>query len=105
MSGVEFTEAFQRYAAGLAPRQRFGDSWLEPAPPSEVDWFHNPRYIVLRAAPGKALPERYEGRWEEVADIPRIPRPLPPGVAEATGRATGRYERREDGRLGRGLRG
>lgn len=88
-SSVEFSRTFERWAAGQPPVPPLGGI---SGPPSTVDMFHNPRYIVLRGAPG--YPIRDEGLWLELAEIPTFG---PPGaVAEATCRPTGRYEIRAD---------
>lgn len=85
---IEFTAPFERLADGEHPVHQ-----TSPLQPSPVDWFHNPRYIVYRAAPGFTY--HREGAWEERSGISACT--IPGGLAGATARPTGRYETRDDG--------
>lgn len=83
---ADLLDAFERLAEAVMPAL--------PDGARPVDMFHNPRYIVLHAAPGLTLPDRMEGLWLDARDAGPIVIP-PDGPTSATASPTGRYEVRE----------
>lgn len=84
---ADLLDAFERLAEAVMPTL--------PDGARPVDMFHNPRYIVFRAAPGLTLPERLEGLWLDARGAGSMFVIPPDGPTSATAAPTARYEVRE----------